>query len=224
MTTPPPPGSAVKPRRLALLEAAHLTALGVWLGAVVMAGAVAATVFPAMRRLEPSLPAYANYTGEHWTIAAGHVMARVFWVTDMVQFVAAIIAIATFGLGLIFAASAMRRAATIVRAFLLLTLGASLSYSLLMLAPTMNANLARYWNAAQQGQSEQAAQYREAFEQDHPKATLALSANAALTFAALVIGAWSVATPDRTATFRSSHVAASADPKPEEPLLVRSDR
>ncbi|MFG0275707.1 MAG: hypothetical protein ACF8QF_11680 [Phycisphaerales bacterium] len=177
------------------LETAHILALGVWLGALVMTGATAAIAFPTMRDLDPSLPAFAAYPEDHCTIAAGMVMARVFFVCDTVQLVGAMVASVTL-IGL-FATGAVsrRRAAHVIRAAILAALAVSLLQYLIFPAREMAQHLDAFWTAARAGDIATADAERAAFDRLHPGASLRLSLHAIGIVAALVVGCWAATTP-----------------------------
>lgn len=171
----------------------HLTALGVWCGTLVGAGITAAVTFPTMRDLAPTLGAYPNYTGEHWMLGAGRVAGRVFWITDTVQFVCAMLTVVGFGLAFVGRGHARRSWMMFLRA---LGTGAAfllVSWHLLILAPSMDRDLRAYWDAAATGQNEVAETHRAAFSERHPTASRTIGATAVVTLATLALGAWSLA-------------------------------
>lgn len=150
-----------------------------------MAGATAAILFPTMRELDPVLPAFAAYPDPHWLIAAGEPAAKVFAFSAVVQWVAAGVAIASLGFVML----------ARVRAGIGLTIGAwgrvamvlcaagLVLYQAAVLAPRMDRNMHAYWDAARAGQLESAAEFKRAFDADHPRA----SRNMSQTFAAVGI-------------------------------------
>jgi len=200
-----------------LVEAVHVTALGVWLGALVMAGITAAIVFPTMRALEPDLPNYAGYKGSHADLAAGMVQNKVFFAADVIQFGAGLLSLATI-IGLIaFLGLPLRRISTGVR---LVGLGAALglaSFWLMVLAPRMQTETQAYWRAAEAGDTAAAQTHRAAFEEDHPVAANIMTATALSVLVALGGGAFSAAGGRREA--ESSEAAPKSDL--EEPSLAR---
>ncbi len=173
-------------------ETLHLTAVGVWCGALFGAGVAAAVAFPTMRNLDPTLAAYPEYTGEHWMLAAGRVAARVFVITDIAQFVCAFLAVVGFMLAT-FAGDRTRswlrffRAAALGAAFLLV------SYHLLIQGPRMDRDLRAYWDAAASGDNDAAVIRQEAFSRQHPGASRIMTATFIATLATLGLGAWSLA-------------------------------
>lgn len=197
-------------------ESVHMSALGVWLGALVLVGASAAMLFPTMKHLQPELPGYALYTGPHWLIAGGHMVQKMFLALDVAQFAAVLIAGASFGAAAMWFGLPIRRVSTFVRAALLLGLVGLLSYRLGFLEPEMADNLRRYWAAAAAGDNAAALKYKELFDAGHPVQSRLLGLTAGLVLAAMIATVWSVARAD------------GPDPEPggasgglEEPLLVR---
>ncbi len=173
-------------------ETIHITALALWLGGLVMTGVTAAVVFPTMREMDPALPQYAAFTGEHWRLAAGRVAARVFFIFDVMQFVAVLIAGVSFGVAILVYGLPMRRFSTFARGGTLIVLLALLSYQFLVLGPEMNTNMNNYWIAALEGDNGAAERFRQAFEQDHPTATRLMVANTVLVLFSLLAAVWSI--------------------------------
>ncbi len=168
-----------------LFETVHLAALGVWVGALGMTAATAAVLFPEMRDLDPSLGAFSAYPGDHWVLAAGRVMARVFSVLDSVQIgCAALAALTAFAL---FVSRADRRW---LRLVLTLAPTAVLVWYVLMVALPMHADMTGYWDAARAGDLESASAYRSAFDARHPVASQAMGLTLALALVALLVNGW----------------------------------
>jgi hypothetical protein len=157
-----------------------------------MTGAAAAVIFPAMKGLDPALPAYAAYTGPHWSLAAGQIANRLFIIADTVQFGAMLAAGVTFGLCVLFFGLSTRRGTTFARAALLLALVGVLSYHLMILSPRMATNVRLYWDAAAAGDNAGAAGPKAAFDADHPTASRVLGATALLVLGAMVAGMVSI--------------------------------
>ncbi|MEM1423981.1 MAG: hypothetical protein AAGH64_08245 [Planctomycetota bacterium] len=61
-----------------ILETVNALVLGVWAGMLVFVGVAAALTFPLMKRLDPTLAGFEEYSGEHWRLAAGSVMNPLF--------------------------------------------------------------------------------------------------------------------------------------------------
>lgn len=163
----------------------HVVALALWLGGVVTSGLAAAIIFPTMKGLDPRLPEYAAYTGDHWMLAAGKVAARIFHATDLVQGVCAVVTIATAGVLLGTRAIRVRPLAPL--AWLVGVVGALavLGTALFWLRPEMDANLHASWDAALAGDNPTAEAARQAFSARHPLASNLMSATALLVLMAL---------------------------------------
>jgi hypothetical protein len=165
-----------------------LASLAFWLGAIVMTGVAAAVIFPTMHKLNPSLPEFALYPGEHWLIAAGKVAFRILAASDIVKVVCAVLVVVTL------AAETWprsRRGAMMATrwAGLFVLLGL-LDYNLATLQPRMTRNLEAYWTSALAGNSEQASKYRAAFDEDHPAATRTMGAMAGALVLNIVVAGW----------------------------------
>ncbi len=156
-------------KRRAVLETVHLTALGVWVGALGMTAAVAAIIFPAMRDLDPVVERFAAYPQDHWVIAAGWVMARVFFALDVAQLGCAALAVVTI-FGLFIMKKTPTRWRRLRMVLVIGTVGSVLWY-VLMVAQPMNADLASFWREAQAGNVAEADAYRAAFDARHPVAS-----------------------------------------------------
>lgn len=175
-------------------EAVHIVSASLWAGSILMAAVVAAVAFPTMRDLGPTLSAYEAYSGEHWPLAAGAVANRVFMIVDAAQLVLAMLAAGT----LVFLAYANQLGGRLVGIVRLLALGIALltfGVHLFWLRPKMDVDLANYWEAARQGQTETAQEHREGFASKHPTASRLMGATA---LSALVLGgagAWGATAP-----------------------------
>jgi hypothetical protein len=172
-------------------ETVHLTALGVWSGALFGAGVAAAVAFPTMRGLEPTLATYPGYTGEHWMLAAGRVAARVFLVTDAVQFACAVLTVGGFAL----AAAAGPKLRSWLRFLRATALGIAfllVSFHLLIQGPRMDRDLRAYWDAAAAGDNATAATHQQAFSDQHTTASSVMTATFVATLATMALGVWSV--------------------------------
>lgn len=175
------------PRLATPLLVLHILALSLWLGCVVTAGLAAAIVFPTMKALDPHLPQYAGYTGDHWMLAAGRIADRVFDATDTAQVGAAVVATLT-GVGLLLARVVRARSRSAL-AWLIALAGALcvLAYTLTILRPRMTTNLIAYWDAASRADNPAAEAARAAFSAEHPLASNLMVATALLVLLALTL-------------------------------------
>jgi len=217
-----------------LCETVHLTAMGVWLGALLMTGAAAAVIFPTMKKLGPVIPSYEKYTGEHWLIVAGLPASKFFDVCDAAQFTCSILAAGSLMLLVFRAKVGFLRRSMMIRTAALVIAMFLLGCLLFFVAPTMNTNLKLYWIAAAEGNNAAAEQFHAAFDADHPTARRLLSSTAVFVFISLIAGAWaatthSLATTSPARPRRSGPGSADADAprkpasaKLETPLLART--
>ncbi len=209
-------------------ETVHAVAAGLWLGALVMAGATAGLLFTHMRTLEPAFGVFENYAGDQSNIGAGFLQNRVFLALDFVQYGSATLALfATIGI-IVLCKLPIRRASSVVR---LLALGSAMilvSYHLFVLTPRMQENAQQYWSAAEAGENESAATAYAAFDADHPRARQTLMGLTVAVLALLASGAWSAASsagerPDPPTTPRSGP-RTKADGREEPRLASRGGR
>tara|TARA_Y100001933_G_scaffold247381_1_gene280087 strand:- start:1697 stop:2419 length:723 start_codon:yes stop_codon:yes gene_type:complete len=174
-----------------IFETLHALAAGVWLGALVMGGATAGILFTTMRRLDPTFGVFDTYTGDMSNIGAGFIQNRVFLAMDFVQYGAAtLVLISTIALITVLRMP-IRRASSVVR---LLALGAAMtlvSFHLFVLTPRMQMNAQAYWEAADVGENERAAEALAAFDADHPTARRVLVGLTGTVFVLLLSGVWS---------------------------------
>ncbi len=175
----------------------HSLSLSLWLAALVLGGVSAAVMFPAMKTVNPTLADFPGLEPDHWKIAAGMVQRRIFFVSDFIQFIAAIGTFITLGLRLIGAGipRAARRAATLVRTVAVGAAMLLLSYHLLVLAPRLDDNLTTFYAQAQAGNLPAAQAARAAFDADHPIASSVLGTMTICVLAGLWASIWPLAGP-----------------------------
>jgi hypothetical protein len=198
----------------AFCHTVHVVALGLWMGTIVMAGATAAVLFPTMKGLDPRLPAFASFEGEHWRLAAGRIGQQVFLISDLIQFACAVLAIGTFLVLVFFHGLMRRRGQAMLRGLLLAVALAGIAGELLILAPSMNSALKAYWAAAQSGDAAAAAVHQKAFAELHPMATNVLVITLLAVAGALIAAAWTSGSGSAPAVLRG-------EPPLEEPALLR---
>jgi len=190
-------------RARALLESVHLVSMGLWVGSLGMAGAAAAIVFPEMKSLEPTLGQYPLYTEPHWRLAAGHVAAKLFFVSDMVQLVCAPVAGIALVLLVLRKVVAWPSRLIAGRLVVLTLLMALLSYRFFVLAPRMDRELSLYRLAATAGDMTTAEAHLSSFNADHPTASRIMTGTFALGLLGFALGAWSASTGIAPAPIRA---------------------
>lgn len=182
------------PRRLWAnrLDRGSLALYALLTGSLGMTGAAAAIAFPTMKELAPSLGAYPMYPGTHWTLAAGEVMRRVFFVSDVVMLATGVLGGLALTSAFALRLKAHRPSPTEwVRILLALGLLAMIAYQAIFLRPAMNLELFAYLDAASIGDAANADMHRENFSAMHPTASRSLTATFAIALASTLLGAWS---------------------------------
>lgn len=173
-----------------ICELVHLSVLGLAAGVLVMTGAAAAVAFPTMKSLAPALPGFAVDPAQHWSIAAGSVMNRVFGVADAIVLSAAIAAVLTLIVVSLVARRGLASMTGVLRCAALVALCGAVGLSWFGLRPKMQGNLESYWSAAREGRVEDAAKFKAAFDADHPRASMLLTMQFVLCVTALGFGGW----------------------------------
>ncbi len=202
--------------------------LALWFGALVMTGITAAIAFPTLKTLGVTVPGFeAVPTDEHFKIAAGHILYQIFFITDCIQLTSVIIIIAITGLQLYSRKIALLKIPNLIRLAALTVVLLTLAYHLFQLAPRMNTNLRKYWDAAKAG--EDYARYQQAFEAEHPTASKILGINAlGLTIVILSSGFLLIPGKDEEANLIKDHphnqTPNPTKPKLEEPALLNKSR
>ncbi len=207
-----------KPLIVKVVNSIYWTLLSAWFGCMAMTGIVAMIAFPTLRDLNPTLPGFAGYAGEHWSIAAGHVMRKVFLVNDAVQLVALVGCSLIMGLQVTVMGQRRERGANALRGICLFALMCSTAYYLLALSTRMDANLQEYWTRAAAGAD--GAGFKAAFDKDHVVAENILKFNLFMLLGLILSSACALTTNDadaapegRTPITRSSAL--------QEPALLR---
>jgi hypothetical protein len=204
-----------------LAETIHLAALGLWLGAIVMAGVAAAIIFPTIKSLDPHIPSYTSFTGDHWMVVAGHAANGVFVAADIIQFICASLCILTMALLLFRARLPIDRPSAYLRVAGLAIAICVFAFYAIYLRTRMDLNIRGFWEAAQAGRNEDAARFQKVFDADHPLASTLMGTIAVTTLVTLLSAAWNAATAG----------VAPPPPRPklnpsryEEPALLRGRR
>lgn len=182
------PVTTVGSRATRWAESLHAAALGLWGGALVASGAVAAIIFPTMRDAQVHMPDFASYSGAHWPIAAGQVMNKVFLLVDGLGIGALVIAVLTLAIVVRVRPTRHVGSATAVRLIALGMLIAMTGYAVGILRPDMQHHLHAFWLAAKTGDAANATLHRAAFDARHPTASFVMGAQLVLIVVALMAG------------------------------------
>lgn len=206
---------------LKIVNSLYWILLSLWLGALVFGAVTAAIIFPTLRDLGVSLTSFSGPTDDHFMLAAGTVMDRVFFIVDGVQLVSSVGVAIILGLHLTVFQMRLSRPAHMIRALSICLLLLGVSYHLFVLAPRMNLNLQTVWSLREMG--EDATEYRTAFAADHPNAVRLLTFNTVLLVVTITASACGLTTPDepgnRSSSSRRGGTGRGA--KLEEPELAR---
>lgn len=199
-----------------IADVAFWIGLILWVSAIITAGMSAAMAFPTMHEYEVIVPKFDAFDhSAHWSIAAGLLMERMFFVTDIVQLVVAIVVIIGLGVGYSTSARSIKHPMELMRTICIAGAALMLAYRMFLLAPEMNRDLHGYWNAAEQGNVEVAAKHRDAFQSKHPTATRLYGISMVLLLAGAAATAWSPPAPPRLARLTGGL---------EEPQLAKTAR
>jgi len=200
-----------------IAEVAFWIGIVLWISALVTAGVSAAMAFPTMHEFEVVVPKFAAYDeSQHWSIAAGLLMERIFWVTDLAQMFAALLVIIGLGAGYGTSGRRFKQPLEMMRTVCVLAAVALLAYRVLILAPSMNGSLQRYWHAAEHGNTELAVRHRTDFQALHPIASRVYGVMLVLLLGAVATTAWTPAAP--------AHPHRPTPGEPVEPELVKKAR
>lgn len=199
------------------LESVHAVALALWLGFTVAAGAFAAMVFGVTKGLDPRLPEFEAYTGEHYLIVGGKMAQTVFFATDVVQFACSMLAIVTLIALFKVREDEARRPAMVMRASALVVSVASVAALLVIVNPKLTTATRLYWEAAKTGKMAEVELHRAIAADTHPYASALMLTSALMVLITLVAGVWSLAAAN------SSTPVARASKHPE-PALLRGGR
>ena len=201
-----------------IVNSVYWTLLSAWFGCLAMTGIVAMIAFPTLRDLNPALPGYSSYAGEHWSIAAGHVMRKVFLVNDAVQLVALVGCSLIMGLQVTVMGQRRERGANVLRGICLFALMCSTAYYLLALSTRMDANLLEYWARAATGAD--GAGFKAAFDKDHLVAENILKFNLFMLLG-LVLSSACALTTDAPDAASAGRAPVGRPGNLEEPALLR---
>jgi len=168
-----------------IVNVIYWLALIVWISALISAGVAAMNVFPSLDTLPLQLEQYAAYpAGEHPRLAAGRIMEGVFFLVDVLQFIAIPLTVLALLAQLLFFRLPLKRISNAVRAAMIVIAAGLFACHATMLAPKMNRELRSFWSAAETGQVDEAQAHRRAFNAYHPRADAILRINLLLLLVA----------------------------------------
>lgn len=144
-------------------------ALGAWALVIAMSGAMAAVIFPTMKQLDPVLPEFVSTPGDHWSLAAGLVMRKVFFISDIAQLVLAMIAVVS--LAIVLKAGEIGVLARRMLSFFLAVSCIAMLASAFWLSPAMRSDMDAALVAGRAGNSVAMKTARAQFGEKHKSAT-----------------------------------------------------
>jgi len=204
------------------LEAIQVAAWATWSGALLVTGATAYFVFTLLKRLDPALPAYNAYEGEHWRLLGGYVAERLFIGGDVVGFLAICIGGGAFSLACWKGYPHPRTWTAAIRALLIISMIGIMTYRFAVLDPAMQQDLAGYRQAAELGDTEAALVRQRAYDVHHATASKLMAASLAATLAAL---GFTLVTTRRVMSGDSADRSVDARPsRLQEPQLAKGPR
>lgn len=198
----------------AVVECTHIGALALWLAATLGSALAAAVVFPTMKALQPRLPDYAAYAGDHALIAGGSVAQRVFLIADIIQFPASLIAVITLAIPVVFMGASLKRPAGVARTLAMGIAVAAFASLLFIVTPQLNAATTAHWAAMKLNDAPEIARHKAAVDEIHPIASRLMGAMGLSVLTALIAACWSLTRP--------SIAPAPPASRYEEPALARS--
>ena len=182
-----------------IVNTLYWLALILWISALISAGVAAMNVFGVLDGMPLRLEQYAAFpAGEHPRLAASRIMEGVFFLVDVLQFIAIPLALLALIAQLAFFHVPLKRISNIIRSAAIVIAAALFAYHATMVAPKMNGELRAFWAAAEAGQIDEATAHRSAFNAYHPTADAILRLNLLLLLiAAAASAAAFTAMPDR---------------------------
>lgn len=206
----------------AFLEAIHLTAAGICTGALLMTGVTAAILFPAVKKLDPELPGFAAYDGEHWRIVGGHIGDPMFFSVDVVQFVALLLTFGTLTAIAFSRHESTRRLSFAVRSLALLVAFVTFCWRFFIVTPPMNVALKAYWKAAAAGDNDAAAAHQGVFDAGHGSSSTLMQITLVAMLVATFAGIWNAVAASSQGGAAGRHARGDAlSDRLEEPQLAR---
>jgi len=185
---------------LKLCVSLYWLALVGWISALVSAAISAMNVFPTLDAAPVVLTDHAAFPdAEHGRLVAGRIMDGVFFTVDLLQIGAAPLAVLTLLLQIFVFRLPLRAPSNVIRLVCVLGAAGLFTYHATMLAPTMNRELRQFWAAAADGDLDEAATRRAAFNELHPTARMIQQTSLLLLIGAVVASAAAL-TPTPAAT------------------------
>jgi hypothetical protein len=149
-------------------------ALGAWAMTLLMSGGMAAVIFPTMKQLAPVLPEFVKTPQDHWSLAAGLVMRKIFFASDAVQLVLATISVVA--MMVVLKGSEVARRLRLLMVISLTIACLTMLASAFWISPTMRREMDRAILASREGNAILMQEARSKFNSMHPQVTVLLEA------------------------------------------------
>ena len=199
------------------LEAIQVAAWATWSGALVVTGATAYFVFTLLKRLDPRLPGFELYEGDHWRLLGGYVAERLFIGGDAIGFLAICIGGGAFALACWKGHPHARTWTAAIRALLVIAMIGVMTYRFAVLDPAMQQDLDRYRLAAANGDTETALTFQREYDVHHQTASNVMVVSLLLSLGAL---GFTLASTRRVMRGEAQD-RTPTKPRLEEPQLAR---
>lgn len=165
----------------------HTAFLSVALGMVLLVGITAAVAFSLMGELDVYVQEFAAVTDPHNRLLPGLILHKLFGVTDgLVAGCVLLSAACIVTIGARLGRAGLTPLGVLQIAACVVLIGLTL-YQSLIFRPPLTENLNRYHELARQGSIEQAQPYKDAFDEEHTRASFLLTTQAGLLFVAILL-------------------------------------
>ena len=157
-----------------LCNVVYWLAMVAWLSVLVSAGIGAYSAFSVLNDMDISISRYSGFVPDettipnaHSSLAAGHVLEPVFWITNAVQFVAIPLVILALAAQLLFFKQHKNKFSNFIRTACIIISAGLFAYHAFAVSQPMNQDLRAYWQAAKEGDIQAASDHREGLLSRH---------------------------------------------------------
>lgn len=179
-----------------LCNMVYWIALALWLGALMSAGIAAGCTFSVLTKMDISIARYSEFVPDeadipnaHEKLAAGHILEPVFLITNAVQLISIPLVLLTLAAQLFVFNQHKSKFSNFIRTVCIIISAGIFAYHAFALSPPMNRDLRSYWQAAQEGDIQDAKSHRNELLSRHETAKIILSATLLLVLIATAASA-----------------------------------